>query len=275
MTEADYRRQFDLSGRVAVVTGACGLLGRQFCRGLAQFGANVALLDVRAEALRVDAAKLANDHGVRTVGIDCDVSDPSAVERAIHSVLGQLGGIDILLNNAQSTTTDPRAYFAPFENYDPAEWRRVLSIDLDGMALVAQAVCRHMTRSGRGGSLIQMASIYGAFGPDNRIYADAQYRGAAINTPAVYSVGKAGVLGLTRWLATSYASHGIRANAIIPGGVEDGQSAEFQTRYSARVPLGRMARRDEVVGAMIWLASDASSYVTGQGIFVDGGLSAW
>lgn len=275
MSRIDYRRQFDLTGRVAAVTGGCGLLGREFCLALAQHGANIAIIDLDAARAEEFSGELTKNFGILAIAAPADISNPTAVRVAVDRLVSRLGGIDILVNNAQSTTTDYKQYFAPFEDYELTEWRRVLSVDLDGMAIVAQQVCRHMRLRNQGGSLIQIGSIYGAFGPDNRIYEGAEYKGTPINSPAVYSVGKAGVLGLTRWLATTYAQAGIRSNAIVPGGVESGQNVEFLRRYSDRVPLGRMARKEEIASSVVWLASSASSYVTGQCIFIDGGLSAW
>jgi NAD(P)-dependent dehydrogenase (short-subunit alcohol dehydrogenase family) len=267
-----YGKAFDLSDRTVAITGGCGLLGREFAAAFRAHGARVALLDLAAAEPAKVAQDLAARHGGTILGLVCDVTDPKAAEAALDRVTAEMGGPNVLLNSAQSATADPKAYFARFEDYDLAEWRRVLSVDLDGMAVMAQAAVRRMAS---GGSLIQIGSIYGAYASDKRIYEGATYKGVAINNPAVYAVGKAGVVGLTRWLAATYADKGIRANAIMPGGVESGQSAEFIARYANRVPMGRMARKDEIAGTAIWLASDASSYVTGQSIFVDGGLSAW
>lgn len=274
MSVPSYRALFDLAGKTAIVTGGCGILGRTFCHGLAEFGAQVVVADLDQTAADEFAEELSAAHGTRCLGIACDVSERDAVGRMVARAAEAFGRIDILHNNAGNPDTDPDAYFARFEDYDLDQWRAVLAVDLDGMFLVAQAVGARMAADG-GGSIIQTASIYGAMGSDQRIYEGATYHGRAINNPAVYSAGKAGVIGLTRWLATYWADKGIRVNALVPGGVESGQSAEFQARYSARVPLARMARREEMVGALVWLASDASSYVTGQMIHVDGGLSAW
>jgi NAD(P)-dependent dehydrogenase (short-subunit alcohol dehydrogenase family) len=185
------------------------------------------------------------------------------------------GPVRVLHNNAANQGAGLKAEFAPFEEFDLADWRKVMSVDVDGTFLVSQAFGAAMARSGQGGSILQTSSIYGLLGPDNRIYAGATYEGRAIASPAVYSAGKAAMVGLTRWLATYWAKAGIRANAIVPGGVEDRQNETFKRAYANRVPLGRMARRGELVGAALFLASDASSYMTGQCIFVDGGLSAW
>ena len=149
-----------------------------------------------------------------------------------------------------------------------------MAVNLDGLFLVARAVGTRMAARGAG-SIVQTASIYGVRGPDPRLYEGSEYRGQPINTPPVYSASKAGVIGLTKHLATYWADRGVRVNTLTPGGVESGQNETFQARYGARVPLGRMARPDEMVGALLFLASDAASYVTGQNIIVDGGLSAW
>jgi len=270
-----YRDLFDLSGKTAVVTGACGILGPVMCEGLAQQGANLLLCDIKPGAAMAMAERIAKDHGVKCLGVECDVSDEAAVANMTEAGLQQFEHLDILINNAANASSDLSAYFAPFEDYSLDEWRNNLSVDLDGMFLVAKHVGGAMAQAGRGGSIIQTASIYAAYGSDNRIYEGAEYKGTAINNPAVYSSGKAGVLGLTRWLSTHWADKNIRVNALVPGGVESGQNETFIKRYTNRVPLGRMAQKEEVVGPVMWLASDASSYVTGQFIFVDGGLSAW
>lgn len=150
-----------------------------------------------------------------------------------------------------------------------------MSVNIDAMFLVAKAVGRRMIEQGTGGSIIQTSSVYGIRGSDKRIYEGSFYLDRQISNPGVYSTSKAAVVGLTKYLATYWAESGIRVNTLTPAGVESGQNETFKQRYSARVPMGRMAHADEAVGALIYLASDASSYVTGQNIVVDGGLSAW
>ena len=266
---------FSLAGKTALVTGGAGILGRRFCAGLAQHGANVAVVDVLKDGAEDVARDLRKDYGVGAVGIQCDVADPVSVAAMVSAAVAALGRIDVLHNNAASKSDDLDAFFAPFEDYSLAEWRKVMAVNLDGMFLVAQAVGRQMIAQGRGGSIIQTASIYGIMAPDNRIYEGSRYLERQINTPAVYAASKAGVVGLTKYLAAYWAKDGIRVNTLTPGGAESGQNDEFKRRYSARIPLGRMARPDEMVGALIYLASDASSYVTGHNLIVDGGLNAW
>ena len=274
MMDRRYRQMFDLAGKTAVVTGGAGILGRRFCAGLADFGAAVAVVDLDVKAAGALAQELASTYRVDAAGVACDVADPASVAAMVGEVEERLGPIDVLHNNAAGKTRDPAAFFAALEEFPLDTWREVMAVNIDGMFLVAQAVGRSMAARCRG-SIVQTASIYGLMAPDQRIYEGSEYEGRAINTPPVYSASKAAVLGLTRHLATYWAAKGVRVNALTPGGVESGQNDTFKTRYSARVPLGRMAQADEMVGALIYLASDASSYVTGQNIVVDGGLSAW
>lgn len=260
-----------LDGEVALVTGAGGILGRRFCAGLVAAGAQVAMIDVSEAALH-DAADAI---GPAAVPFVCDIADPVSVRVCVEAVVARFGRIDILLNNAATKTADARAFFEPFEDYPIETWREVMGVNVDGMFLMAQAVTKVMVASGRGGRIVQTSSIYGLVGPDMRIYDGSDYLGGPINTPAVYSASKAAVIGLTRWLATYYADRGIRVNALVPGGVGSGQNSVFGERYSARVPMARMAEADEMVGPMLFLASGASSYVTGQVLAADGGWTAW
>ena len=266
---------FSLRGKTAVVTGGLGILGRGFCEGLAEFGADVAVVDLDENAARDFANEVARRHGVKACGVGCDVSSPDAVRNMVAAVTKALGDIHVLHNNAASKSEDLDALFASVEDYSLEQWRKIMAVNLDGMFLVAQAVGSRMAAQGRGGSIIQTASIYGAMAPDQRIYDGSFYMGRSINTPAVYTTSKAGVIGLTKHLASYWANRGIRVNCLVPGGAESGQNETFKRKYSERIPLGRMAQPRELVGALIYLASDASSYVTGQNIVVDGGLSVW
>ncbi|MDG2003433.1 MAG: SDR family oxidoreductase [Novosphingobium sp.] len=262
---------FRLDGDVALVTGGGGILGSQFCRALAEAGAMVAIVDISAEA----AEAVASDIGLAARGFACDVSDPLSVRETVDAIVAHFGTIDILLNNAATKTDDVRAFFAEFEDYDPAVWREVMSVNIDGMFLMSQAVGKVMLGNGNGGRIVQTASIYGLVGPDARIYEGSDYLGGPINSPAVYSASKAAVVGLTKWLATHWAHKDIRVNCLVPGGVGSGQNSRFAELYSAKVPMGRMARAEEMIAPMLFLASRDASYVTGQVLASDGGWTAW
>ena len=270
------KQPFDLTGRTAVVTGGGGILGTGFCKVLAAHGARVAVLDVNLQAAEeaVQAIRRAIP-SAELQAYTCNVADPAQVQQTVAGIVSHFGGIDILHNNAATKTSDLQNFFEPFETYDLSTWREVMSVNIDGMFLMAQAVGRQMLAQGRGGSIIQTASVYGVVAPDQRIYEGSLYLGRAINTPAVYSASKAAVIGLTQYLASYWGEHGIRVNTLTPGGVESGQNENFSKRYSARVPLGRMAQAGEMESALLYLASDASSYVTGHNLIVDGGLASW
>jgi len=269
--KSHYKELFQLNGKVAVVTGAIGILGQRFCRGLAEFGANMVVVDLDQERCTAFAAELQSDYAIEALGIACDVSDPNSVAEMVDRAVKRFGAIHILHNNAASKSTDLDAFFATTEKYSLSEWRKIMAVNVDGMFLVAQAVGGQMQKQGTGGSIIQTASIYGILSSDKRIYEGSFYLDRQISNPAVYSTSKAAVVGLTRYLAGNWGDAKIRVNALVPGGVESGQNDTFKARYSARVPLARMAQPDEMVGALVYLASDASSYVTGHTLVVDGG----
>ncbi len=274
MSDLKNKDPFDLSGKVAVVTGGAGLLGQVFCQALISAGANVAIIDIDKNKADQTAREIKREKNQKVSAFACDITLPDSVSSMVKEVVNQLGRIDILLNNAASKSSDLDQFFAPFENYSLQTWREVMAVNIDGLFLVAQNVGNQMKTQG-GGSIIQVSSIYGVVAPDQRIYEGSEYNGRAINTPAVYSVSKAAVIGLTSYLATYWADSKIRVNTLTPGGIASGQNNEFSKKYSNRVPLGRMGEATELTGALIYLASDASSYVTGQNIIVDGGLSAW
>ena len=265
---------FSLANKVVVVTGGAGLLGQVFCQALVDVGAHVAIVDLDLVSAETAAKKITKSDAQKVVAFESDITSPESVTQMVANVVKQLGRIDVLVNNAASKGSSLDAFFESFEDYSLKTWREVMSVNIDGLFLVAQAVGKQMKKQG-GGSIIQTSSIYGVVAPDQRIYEGSEYNGRAINTPAVYSASKAAVNGLTNYLSTYWASSKIRVNSLTPGGIASGQNDEFNKKYSNRVPLGRMGEASELVGALIYLASDASSYVTGQNLIVDGGLSAW
>ncbi len=266
---------FSLKNKVAVVTGGTGILGKHFCNALADAGATVCIVDLDNSECIDLAKQITQKTSNKSNGYGCDITKPSEVKSLINKIVADHGRIDILHNNAASKSSSLDNFFTPFEEFSLDTWREVMSVNIDAMFLMAQAVGKQMLTQSAGGSIIQTASIYGVVAPDQRIYDGSSYNGRAINTPAVYSASKAAVIGLTKYLATYWGDKNIRVNTLTPGGIESGQNEQFKTNYSNRVPLGRMGQADELTSALIFLASDASSYITGQNIIVDGGLTAW
>jgi NAD(P)-dependent dehydrogenase (short-subunit alcohol dehydrogenase family) len=265
---------FSLSGKVVLVTGGAGLLGQVFCQAFADSEAQVAVVDIDQPAAKSLADDVSKKSGQKVSGFGCDITSPESVAQMVAAVVSDFGRIDVLVNNAASKGSNLDEFFKPFEEYSLRTWREVMSVNIDGLFLVAQAIGKQMKLQG-GGSIIQTSSIYGILAPDQRIYEGSEYNGRPINSPAVYSASKAAVVGLTSYLSTYWADSGIRVNSLTPGGISSGQNKTFDDKYSNRVPLGRMGKASELTGALIYLASDASSYVTGQNLIVDGGLSTW
>lgn len=264
------RQMFDLSGRRAIVTGSANILGPEFAAALAEFGAKVAMVDVDGAAVREKAAGIAADYRAEVVAFEADVTDEAAAARVVADVTGRWGGLDILVNGAACKTP---GYFEPFDEYPLEAWSRVLDVILTGTFLFTKHALPWLEKSGHG-AIVNISSQYGVVGPDPALYEGSWYLEQQINTPPVYSAAKAGVVGFTRYMATTLAARGIRANCITPGGAFSGQNDTFLARYAERCPLGRMARREELRGALVYLASDASSFVTGHNLVVDGGWTA-
>jgi NAD(P)-dependent dehydrogenase (short-subunit alcohol dehydrogenase family) len=264
--------RFSLEDRVVVITGCTGVLGSSYCRAIASRGARLVMADLAERDPAAKAAALAQETGANVIGVACDVGSEEAVKSLFETALQHFGRVDVVLNNAAATGEHLMKVgdvFAPFEDYPLSVWDQVLRTNLTGVFLVAREGGKAMLASG-GGSLINVSSIYGVVGPDHRIY-----EGMPFGSFPAYSAGKAGVHGLTLWLATYWGRKGIRVNTLVPGGVFNGHQAEFARRYSERTPMGRMANSDDLVGMVIYLASDASRYCTGQQFIVDGGLTAW
>jgi 2-deoxy-D-gluconate 3-dehydrogenase len=268
--------KFTLKGRTALVTGGAGLLGRQFTRALGQAGAKVVVADLDLEAAREHARQLEVED-IDAFEIAVDVTDPGSVSAMVDSAVTKFDSLDILVNSAaMDPKFDPENVGAQsanaFETYPLESWQRAMDVNLTGMFLVCQGVARQMLTQGKG-VIINICSTYGIVGPDQRLYERPD--GSRNFKPVYYTVSKAGVLGLTRYLATYYAGKPIRVNALTPGGVFNEHDSTFLQAYSARTVIGRMADPDELNGAIVFLASDASSYMTGANLVVDGGWTAW
>jgi NAD(P)-dependent dehydrogenase (short-subunit alcohol dehydrogenase family) len=270
--------KFKLTDKVAVVTGGAGLLGKEFCRTLAEAGASVVLVDLKSEYTDQAASDL-TAAGYRVRVMSADITKPDSVNAFVDSIVKEFGRLDILVNSAGlDPKFDPDALakgITPgrFEDYPLDKWNEALNVNLTGMFLVTQACVKPMLNNGKKGSIINICSTYGLNGPDQRIYMKDGKRTAF--KPVYYTVTKAGVMGFTKYLAAYYMDTEIRVNALTPGGVYNNHDETFVKNYSAKTILGRMARKDEMNGALLFLASDASSYMTGNNVVVDGGWTAW
>lgn len=245
---------FSLDGQVVLITGGDGFLGQRFTKALRQAGATVAVTDITPEA-----------------GIKMDVSDKQSVQSGFSQAIKQHGHIDVIVNNA---ALDPKFDKLAnknnqlFENYPEELIQQSLAVNLSGYVFVAQEAIKHMLKQGHG-NIINISSIYGLTGPDQRIYPSGTQK------PVDYAITKGGVVMLTKYLATTYGSQNIRANTLSFGGVLKGHDREFQKKYGSRVPLGRLANPEEVGPPLVFLASDASVYMTGANLIIDGGWTAW
>lgn len=262
---------FNLTGKVVVLTGAAGILGSRIATAFAERGATLALLDREASKVKALEETICNSYSSSVRSYALDITSREDYESTVDKIETELGPVDVLINNAAAKSPN---FFEPFETFPIEDWDMVMSINTTGVMIGCQVVGKRMAERKRG-SIINTLSIYGIVAPDQRIYEGSLYEGQKINTPAVYSTSKAAVWGLTKYLASYWGGEGIRVNAVTPGGVFSGQNDTFVSRYSARVPLGKMADQDDLSGAFVYLASDAAEYVTGQNIVVDGGLTVW
>jgi len=261
---------FNLSGKTAIVTGAAGQLGGEYVRALLGAGASVAALDIRPDNPKGNLKEIDPE---RLQLIEADITSRASVESGLETVIARFGHPDILINNA-AIDAPPNASeqeTGPFETYPESSWDLMMNVNLKGLFLCCQVIGGHMAQTG-GGSIINISSIFGMVSPDQRIY---EYKDKPFFKPVTYSVTKSGILNLSRYLATYWAKSNVRVNTLTLGGVFNNQDDAFLKNYTDKVPLGRMAKQDEYNGAILYLASRASSYMTGANIIIDGGYSCW
>jgi len=259
----DVEKLFRLDGRVALVTGGSGRIGTSLCHGLAGMGATVVCASRKIEACR-EVAEAITAAGGKALALPLDLADPQSVAALHEAAEAETGGVDILINNAVSQ------FPGPLEDYPLEDWEASMAIDATGYFRITQLFLNDMVARGRG-NIISVASVLGMVGPDERLYPAT---GAAGYRPNYFFV-KAGVVGFTRYLAVTYADRGIRANCISPGGVRREPPPPGAKGFIDQVPMKRIAHPDEMIGAAVYLASDASAYVTGHNLVVDGGYTAW
>ncbi|OGY65319.1 MAG: hypothetical protein A3A16_02630 [Candidatus Harrisonbacteria bacterium RIFCSPLOWO2_01_FULL_44_18] len=262
---------FSLKGKVAVITGGAGMLGREYARILSDAGAMVALFDVLPQKEINKRVKEISSSG-RVMGMTMDITKEKQVKEAVKKVIKKFGAIDILINNAAATDFSGfknSERFAPYEDFSLDVWEKEIGVGLTGALICSQAVIPFMKKA-KSGVIVNISSTHGIIAPDNRIYGDGKFK--AITYPVI----KSGILGLTRALASYLAPYNIRVNSLVPGGVKAGYLDEqFEKDYSSRTMLGRMADKEDYAGAILFLCSDASSYMTGSSLIIDGGWTAW
>lgn len=273
------RDALDLAGRVAMITGGSGFLGIRHAEAIAEMGGIPVLVDIEGDGVRRRAEEIGARYGVKSLGLQADITRPQEVSDVLAQTLHSFGRVDILINNAAN---NPKvedgitaAHWSRLENFSLETWSQDLSVGLTGAFLCCRIIGTEMARRGQG-VILNVASDLALVGPDQRIY---RQEGVAEEEqfvkPVTYSVVKSGLIGLTRYLATYWADKGLRVNAISPGGVRNQQDEAFVQRLTNLIPLGRMARPDEYKAAIVFLVSDASSYMTGANLVVDGGRTAW
>src|SRR5207253_5511600 len=274
------RAALDLTGRVAIITGGAGLLGIKHAEAIAEMGGIPILIDLRGDKADACAKKIKNIFGVQALGLHCDITQPQMVGEVLSVSLERFGRIDVLINNAAN---DPKVgsedqsmpQWSRLENFPLDVWSRDLSVALTGAFLCSQIIGSEMARCGKG-VILNIASDLAVIAPDQRLYrAEGLPDDQQPVKPVTYSIVKTGLIGLTRYLATYWADAGVRVNAISPGGVFNGQPETFVRRLANLIPLGRMAQLGEYQGAILFLCSDASSYMTGTNLVIDGGRSCW
>ncbi len=266
---------FDLTNKTAIVTGAHGLIGRRHCEALAQAGANVVLADRDLAACEKLAAELPGG-AEKHLALAVDVTSPDSLTAARDQILARFGHLDVLVNNAaiNDMFENPAlaAELSKFENFPLSTFQQVLEVNVTGVFLAAQVFGTPMAEQGHG-SIINVASTYGIVGPDQSIYRNQQGVQTFYKSPS-YPMTKGAVVNFTRYLAAYWGQQGVRVNTLSPGGVENSQDEFFVKQYSAKTPLGRMAQPTDYQGAIVFLASEASAYMTGANLVVDGGWTA-
>jgi NAD(P)-dependent dehydrogenase (short-subunit alcohol dehydrogenase family) len=270
-------KKFRLQDRVAIITGGAGLLGVQHAEAIAEAGGIPVLWDINKDVSKV-AVRISRDYKLPSLGMIVDITNHESIEKNFYQVLDELGRIDILINNAANNPkvkSGNHISSSRFENYTLDQWNKDIAVGLTGAFLCSQVIGNFMAEKNNG-VILNISSDLSIISPDQRLYKKEGLKESKQPVkPVTYSVVKHGITGLTRYLSTYWADKNIRVNSISPGGVYNGQANEFVTQLTKLIPLGRMANLDEYKAAIIFLCSDASSYMTGSNLVIDGGRSIW
>jgi NAD(P)-dependent dehydrogenase (short-subunit alcohol dehydrogenase family) len=264
--EIDFRKKFELNGKVVIVTGACGLVGKAFCEAIGQFGGTVIVADIPQSEPEAFAKKLEERHQRPMLGISLDVTSRTDIQNLKTIVLDKYGKIDGLVNAHQNKS---HLKFEPFESVSDDNWDTVVNVNLKGTFLMCQIIGSYMAEQ-ESGSIINIPSTYSVVAPNQNLY-----KGTSLGCPAAYSASKGGIDALSRYLASYWAAKGVRVNMITPHGVWNNHEAKFEENFANFSPLQRLSYNHEVAGALIYLLSEASSYTTGDNLLVEGGWTVW
>ena len=275
----DINSLFSLDGKIIVITGATGLLGRKHAEAVAAYGGHPVLIDLSEEAVISLASDLNKQFGTNASGCQVDITDEDRIEENVQELLEKYGRIDGLVNNAANNPKvedSSEKNFSRLENFPVDVWNQDVAVGLTGSFLCAKHYGYAISKNKEGGSIVNISSDLGVMAPDQRLYTQVGMPEERQPVkPVTYSVVKAGMIGLTRYLATYWAEKNVRCNAMCPGGVENGQPEGFLAEVSSRIPMNRLAQADEYQGTLLWMLSDASSYLNGAIIPVEGGRTAW
>ena len=262
-----YKNFLGLKNKLVIVTGSSGYLGLNLYKGLISQDAKIILLDKKKPSIRINRSK--------SKFFECNLDESKEVEKRIKVIENTIGPIDVLINNAVTRGSSEKKFYESFTDYDAIEWENIIKSNINLSFNITKYVLKFMKKRKKG-SIIFLSSIYGSdFSSDPSIYYNSKNKKLPFNNPPSYQVSKSAVVGLTRYLCANYGKYNIRINSISPGGIYNMQNKDFVNKYSSRVPLKRMAKPEEIVNPILFLCSDASSYITGQNLYVDGVLSSW
>lgn len=257
-----------LANKIILISGASGLLGSEFVK---------VFLDQKCIVVALDKELKKNiffSNNENIYYVKCDITKYDEVKKSIKKIIKKFKKIDVLINNAATKTKNLSDFFQSFEKFKYKVWQEIISVNLNGSYLLSQFVSKNMIKN-RSGSIINIASIQGILGNDDRIYKNSNFKGVKMRSPAAYTASKAGLIGLTRYLATYLGKYNIRVNSVSPGGIQSSQNLKFIKNYESKVPLRRMGQKKDISSVVLFLASTDSDYINGQNIVVDGGFSIW